>query len=308
MGILVRDHIRDSSLLRMCGRALVQQQGCFTECDRAQIFHRPGSEVGDGDEVQFVARIGDAVVVGEKIERVHGDFLTERGQVLFAGHGPEADRGLPGHGGSCGVEFPDDESHEIRGHLHGFREAQHSLPALLSIVHDPGIRDGGQCGIDCQGDGEDGFELRFIPTGEGPPRIGRLKLGRGQTVRMALFILVAAAIEPAQFIVQCAAKRQAQFPGAGLNDRREGDVASLVLLVHPYGPGARRRPFTGQCRCRDLQFGRIQENLSSRFGHRQRHDLVAAERVCLEVRLDTQVVMRREDMARESVGIVSRHR
>ena len=49
------------------GRAgRIDQEGGIAEGDAAQVLHRPGGEVRNGDQVDLVARVGDVEVLGEE--------------------------------------------------------------------------------------------------------------------------------------------------------------------------------------------------------------------------------------------------
>ncbi len=64
------------SVLRARGR--VDQQQALAERDAAEVLHRPGGEVGQGEQVDLVARVGDAVVLLEPAQRERADLEAER--------------------------------------------------------------------------------------------------------------------------------------------------------------------------------------------------------------------------------------
>ena len=68
----------------VAGRRVDQQQR-LAEGDAAEVLHRAEGEVGHGDEVELVARVGDAVVVGEEAQRERADLEGEGGEVALAG-------------------------------------------------------------------------------------------------------------------------------------------------------------------------------------------------------------------------------
>ena len=58
----------------------VDQQQRLAVGDAAEVLHRAEREVGHGDHVHLVARVDDAVVVGEVAQRERADLERERGQ------------------------------------------------------------------------------------------------------------------------------------------------------------------------------------------------------------------------------------
>ena len=59
---------------------LVDEQRRVAEGDAAQVLHGAGGEVGDGDEVDLLARVGDVEVVGEEAQCERADLEGEVGQ------------------------------------------------------------------------------------------------------------------------------------------------------------------------------------------------------------------------------------
>ena len=68
------------------------QQQALAERDAAEVLHRAGGEVGQGEEVDLVARVRDAVVVLEPAQREGADVEAEAGEVALAGHVHDAQR------------------------------------------------------------------------------------------------------------------------------------------------------------------------------------------------------------------------
>ena len=64
MGIFMRHDIGDALELGTGGFIGIDQQRGFTKGDGAQILHGAGGEIGDGDQIQLIAGIRDAVVAG----------------------------------------------------------------------------------------------------------------------------------------------------------------------------------------------------------------------------------------------------
>ena len=81
---LVGDHVGDMLELGAGRLALVDEQCRVAEGDAAQVLHRSGGEVRDGDQVDLVAGVGDAEVLGEEAQCERSDFQGEPGQGEFA--------------------------------------------------------------------------------------------------------------------------------------------------------------------------------------------------------------------------------
>ena len=116
VGQLVRDHVGDALELGVRGRRLVHEQRVLAEGDGAQVLHRAGGEVGDGEEIDLVARVGQPVVALEEVEREGADLEREAREVLLARHAPDAERRLADHDRLRRLQLADHEGHEIRGH------------------------------------------------------------------------------------------------------------------------------------------------------------------------------------------------
>ena len=85
VGELVGDDVGDSLLLGVRARLRVDEQRALAERDAAEVLHRPGGEVGKGEQVELVARVGDPVVVLEPAQGERPDLEAEAGQVTLAG-------------------------------------------------------------------------------------------------------------------------------------------------------------------------------------------------------------------------------
>src|SRR5690606_28991414 len=113
VGQLVGDDVDDRLQLGLGGRGRVDEQEALAEGDAAQVLHRPEGEVGDGDEVELVARVGQVEPVGEVPQGELADLKGEAGQVLLAGradhpqgHAVDVDR-VGGH------QRADHEGHQV---------------------------------------------------------------------------------------------------------------------------------------------------------------------------------------------------
>src|SRR5207245_8151889 len=76
--VLVRDDVGDALELGVGRRALVDEQRCLPERDRAQVLHRARRKVRDREEVEIVDRIRTAVISIEEGERGDGDRVAYR--------------------------------------------------------------------------------------------------------------------------------------------------------------------------------------------------------------------------------------
>ena len=70
----------------------IEQQARLAERDAAEVLHRAEREVGERDEVALLARIRDAVVVGEERDRERADVERELREVPSAGDVRDAHR------------------------------------------------------------------------------------------------------------------------------------------------------------------------------------------------------------------------
>ena len=94
----------------------------LAERDAAEVLHGLGDEVGDGGHVHLVARIVEAVVLGEEVDAEGADLEGEGCEVALARGVRDAQRDPAGVDGGRDVEGADDERHQIGGHHHGVGE------------------------------------------------------------------------------------------------------------------------------------------------------------------------------------------
>ena len=94
-----------------------------------EVLHGPEGEVGDGEEVELLGRVGDAEPVGEEREGVGGGLEGEGGEVLLARDVHDAHRGAPHVDGVGGHQRAHHEGHEVGRHGDGVGEAD--APAAL---------------------------------------------------------------------------------------------------------------------------------------------------------------------------------
>ena len=205
MGVFMGDHVGDALALGVSGRRLVHEQGGLAEGDGAEVLHRPGREIGDGDEVELVAGIFATVILLIKAQREGADGLAERRQLLLARNAPDAQRRLADHRRRRRLQLADDISHQIGRHRNRVGEADDLLAVLDALLGDGRVGDDLQFRRNNQRGGEDGLEGGFVPAGEGAAGVGRLELRGRESVRLAGLILVRTAVEAAQLVVKHAA-------------------------------------------------------------------------------------------------------
>ena len=179
MGQLVGDHVDHVLQLALGGVLGVDEQQRLAEGDAAEVLHRSEREVGDGDEVQRVAGVGDVEVVGEVEERELGHVEPEGGEVELPRRAEQPQRGA-GHVDRLGdLERTDDEGDQVGGHRHRLGEADPALTVDHLVGHDGRVRDGVEVVVEVQRDGEARLEVGLVPAREGPAGVGGLELGGG---------------------------------------------------------------------------------------------------------------------------------
>ncbi len=115
---LVRDDGGDVLAAAGCALLLVDEQVGFAVGDGAEVLHRAGLEVGDGDQVELLHGVLDAevgVVIGEE---VLGGLQGEGREFDLFRRGADADGHAFALAGGAG-EVADEEGDEVGGHLRG---------------------------------------------------------------------------------------------------------------------------------------------------------------------------------------------
>ena len=210
VGQLVGDHVGDvgSSAWVVPGR--VDEQQDLAEGDAAEVLHGAEGEVGHGDQVELVARVGDAVVVGEVAQAEGADLERVAGEVALARRVHDAQRRAVDVDRLGGLEGPDDERHQVGRHHHGVGEADHVAAGARrsgSRATSAALETAISSSVDDQGDGEGGLEVGLVPAGEGPAGVGGLELGGGDGLLGAVVVGEGRAVEAAQLVVEHAAER-----------------------------------------------------------------------------------------------------
>src|SRR5262249_23002171 len=303
VGVLVSDDVGHALLLGVRRLALVDEQRRLTERDGAEVLHGAGRKVRNGEQVELVTGIGQAVVILEEPQRGRADILAEGGELDLAWNAPHPEwRAAHGHR-SGGFELADHEGHQVGGHLDRVGEGDGLAAAFAPFGDDARVGDRGERRVDDEGAGEDGFESRLIPARKRAPGVGCLELRGRQRPTDAGRILVRAAIETPQLIVEDAGEGQTEPPLARRDRRWEREPAALEILLE----GHRRPPAVAAVvldRCaRDRELGRIENDLRGRLGHGERDRLGAGERRRHQIRFEPDLVARGDDVTRQPVEI-----
>ena len=182
VGDLVGHHVGHPGELGMGGAPLVHQKRGLAKRDGAQILHGAEGEVGNGDQVQLVPRIGHGEVLPEEAQGERRHLECERAEMPLPRNGPDPDRDPVRLDGVGRLQRPDHERQEIRGHRDGRREG-HRLFAALRHAPDTGHRrvgDRRQRLVHDQRHLKDRLERGLVPAGKRAAGVGRLELGDRQ--------------------------------------------------------------------------------------------------------------------------------
>ena len=253
MGELVGDDIGDQLLLVLRAGGRVDEHHVLAERDAAEVLHGARREVGQCDEVDLVARVGDAVVLLEPAQAEGPDVEREAREVTLSGDVHDADR--------CSVdvdrlghfEAPDDEGDQVAAHHHRVGEPDHGATVGRGPFDLRSVRDRRQVVVDVESDVEDRLELRLVPARERSATVGGLHLRRGDDLLVAVVVDVGAPIETAELVVEDAVERDAQPARTGGDGVRGVDDHPLRL---PVEFPCRRDPVDGTRS--DPEFGGVQ--------------------------------------------------
>ena len=213
-----------TSLLALRARGRVDEQQVLAERDAAEVLHRAGGEVGQGEQVDLVARVRDAVVVLEPAQAEGADVEAEPGEVALAGHVHDAQRDAVDVDRLGGLERADDEGDEVRAHHHRVGEADGDLAVRRArCARPPGpLETASSAGSTTSVIAEHRLEVGLVPARERPPAVGRLHLRRGDDLLGAVVVAIRAAVEAAQLVVEDAGERDddaSTVPGCEPADR-----------------------------------------------------------------------------------------
>ena len=279
--VLVRDDVRYTLQFAARRGVFVDQQGRLAERDRAQILHRAEREVGNRDQVQFVARIGPAVIGAEEFQRRRADGLSEAGQPLLARHRAHPQRGAVHEDRRARLELADDEGDQIGGHLHRVREHDFLLARVgqQGFAHDPGVGNGRQRLVHDQRDLKDRLERRLVPARKRPSCVGRFELRGRQRLGVPVGVRVSAAVEAAQLVVQEAGERDVQGVATGGQRPVEAQRRAFVRFVEESGAGERPAVRVGNRHRLYVEFAGVEDEVAGFFPHDEFDRFLAREPV-----------------------------
>ncbi len=118
VGHLVGDDQGDFFLGADGGRFGIDEQVGLAVGDGAEVLHGAGLEVGQGDEVELLERVGNAEVGVVVVEHVLGDIDAVGREGDLVGRGADADGHAVGFAGGA-LEVADQEGDEVSGHFGG---------------------------------------------------------------------------------------------------------------------------------------------------------------------------------------------
>jgi hypothetical protein len=298
--------------LRRCGR--VDQHVPLPEGDATEVLHRTEREVGDGDEVELVARVHDGEPVGEEAEGEGAHLERVVRQVLLADRADHPEGLAVDVDGVGRDQRPHHERDQVGGHRHGVREPDGHLRAVArGLAYGRSFQLGGvgdrqqAVGHD-EGHAENGLGVGLVPTREGTPGVCGLHLGGGQDPFDAVAVDERGPVEAAQLVVEDTAEAQVERCLTRRERAVERERGPLGLVVA--GDLRHERPAAGarlvghlRRRLVDLDLDGVEHHLA-RFGaHLDGDGLAAGERGGLEIRLEGQVVPAGQDGAWEPVGV-----
>jgi hypothetical protein len=287
---LVGDDIGDVLLLHLGGGGRIDEEQRLAERDAADVLHRAGREVGQGEQVDLPARVGDPVVVLEPLEGERADLEPEGGEVALARDVDDAQRHTADVDRFGGLEVTDHHRHEVRRHHDRVLEPDRHLAVLGALARGLGaVRHRHQFGVDHEREAEHRLQLGLVPAREGAPAVGGLHLAGRDHLLVAVGVDVGGAVPAAQTVVEDAGEHHLDRHLAGAELGREGEGAELVLLVehHRGRVGARRRLHLGRG---DLQLGGVAHEHVGGLVHVEPDGHVAAEGGCLEIGFEQHVV------------------
>ena len=303
MGDLVGHHVDHPFDLVARRRGGVNEQSGLSEGDQTQVLHGPEGEVRDGDQVEFVAGIGDAEVVGEVAQRERGHLFGKGGEVGLAGGVDDANRRAVDVHRVSGLKGSDDEGHEVGRHHHrGCESDQAATFAGIFFRHHRAVRVGSEPIRDDERDHEGGLLSRLIEAGEGSARIGGLHLCGGDRAGGALWIYEGGAVEPDELIVEDAGEHQGHGGGPRRDRLRRGECHPLCGCVELDGAlvGRALARDTGGS---DLELDGIQDD-GLHCGYHVDIDFhLTGEDGSIEVGLEGEAVGPGEDLLAEAVGV-----
>src|SRR5204863_6132506 len=144
---------------------------------------------------------------------------------------------------------------------------------------------------------------RLVPAGKRAPGVGGLELRGREGPADAGGILIRAAIEAAQLVVEDAGEREAEPPLAGRDRRRERQPAALETFLQRHRGLRAIAAVALEPRVRDRELGGIEDDLRGRLAHGEGDRLDAGERRRHQIRLEPDLVTCWDDVTRKPVEI-----
>ncbi len=286
----------------------IEQQARLAERDAAQVLHGAEGEVGERDEIAFLAGIRDPVVVGEELDRELADVERELGQVAASGHVRDADLDAAcvdrlGH-----LERADDPCDEIRRHRDRCAESDADVAVGEFLAVDlRTVREREQPVGDDESDREGRLELGLVEARERGAGVRRLELGRGEDAVGAGLVDERAAVEAEEPVADLAVELQLQHCVTGRQGLLRGDDDLLALGVDRQRGGDRDTTLP-ELDEGDLEALGVEDDGVGRLRELERDHHLTAERRCLEIRGDQQLVAAGTSGEGESTGLFHRGR
>ena len=116
MGKLVAHHIGHQLLLVLRACLRVEQKQRLAAGDAPEVLHRASRKIGQGDHVDLLAWVGDAVVALEPLECNSPNVERQRGEMRLSGHVNDS-QGCAGNIDRFGgFKLAHDDGDQIRTH------------------------------------------------------------------------------------------------------------------------------------------------------------------------------------------------
>ena len=291
---LVGDHLGGSlALVERRGR-WIEEEERLAEEHRARVLHRPGLEVGHGDEVELAVGVRDVEVVLETPERLGRRLEAELGEMAFARHVPDADRDRAEEPLGRRLERADGEGEEIGRERRRRGEVDDAPPGRVLLPLDRAVGDGPQPARHGDRQPEARLEGGFVEAGEDAARVGRLALAEGVVTAVG-----AGRVEAAEVLVEASGEAEDEPHLARRQRAREPKRDGLVGGV---GAHAGRHLVAVEARrgALDPELGRVEDDLPARPFEPDRDLHLAAEAPGVEIDLEVDVVLARADVGGEA--------
>jgi hypothetical protein len=278
-----------------CRFGLRQQVG-FTIENRAGVFHRPGREIGNRDDVELAEGIFDGVVGVVEPEHLLRRFERDPRQLALVRRRADPDRDVVG-GALDALEIADRHRHQVGRHLRRGGELHRMLRCRRAghVGQHAAVGNRDVTAIDGQRHGERRLERRFVEARKGAACVGRLELRHGVFPEFGL-----ADVEPAQLGVQHTAECRVDLVGSLRQWLRHGERGRLRLLVERNGGDLHGRAGANRDLA-EIELQRVQHHLGGRFLDVDLDRLGSFEPLFGEVDNVRQFIVRRHDRHRKAL-------